>query len=368
MPKIFLLGGAGIPNYGDELIAEGWLKWYVQEMGVSPDQITLSGSSAPVLSSLFEPSYKGCSFDDSLKRLRFEIMPCTFFEAVRIGYEYPSKHSNHAISALKNALDADILHLHGGGYLNEKWPSHGLLLGLLAGVSRITGARLIGTGLGIGPLAKPSETDSTIMSEVLSQFDAIEVRDSASMALFGAHDDSITQGTDDSFLHKITCERNSGSALHISSFRGRTGDLICQRLDPSLAAKFDRLIFWSCLSTDALLYVKIAERFPKAEIYDTGRLLEAVPLHDADFMITERFHPHLVGARLGMRGIYRSSTNYYDVKHGSVVQLGSPFTQERMSRIDLDVALAKRNSLTELDYQLVGEKRHRVLSALDGAI
>jgi hypothetical protein len=48
-------------------------------------------------------------------------------------------------------------------------------------------------------------------------------------------------------------------------------------------------------------------------------------------MVTTRFHPHLLAARIGIPGYYFVDSEYYRVKHSSVVSLGSgflPFTEE----------------------------------------
>ena len=54
-------------------------------------------------------------------------------------------------------------------------------------------------------------------------------------------------------------------------------------------------------------------------------LLGKIPVGVSNYMLTERFHPHLIGARLGFGGAFVSRSGYYDAKHGSVIELGSKF-------------------------------------------
>jgi hypothetical protein len=50
-----------------------------------------------------------------------------------------------------------------------------------------------------------------------------------------------------------------------------------------------------------------------------------LPVSVGDFMLTARFHPHLLAARLGAIGVYTDGGFYYKPKHGSIIRLGSPF-------------------------------------------
>src|SRR5690606_1834970 len=54
-------------------------------------------------------------------------------------------------------------------------------------------------------------------------------------------------------------------------------------------------------------------------------LRKGLPLSPSDFMLTARFHPHLMAARVGMSGYYTVGSAFYGNKHGLVSELGSTF-------------------------------------------
>ena len=75
-------------------------------------------------------------------------------------------------------------------------------------------------------------------------------------------------------------------------------------------------------------------------------------------MITARFHPHLLAARYGATGAYRVDQGYYDVKQGSVVDLGSPFRRIGDAPLaELPAAPPPFNPIVRLDAERVAAKR-----------
>jgi hypothetical protein len=92
---------------------------------------------------------------------------------------------------------------------------------------------------------------------------------------------------------------------------------------------FDRILFWECVpSSDRSIFERVRQSLPRTKLYPIRELVDApLPVSKGDFMLSARFHPHLLGARLGAHGAYIADGEYYDVKHGSAVECGSGFVR-----------------------------------------
>ena len=102
----------------------------------------------------------GVQFSSHVRRARIR-QDSEFFDSVRQGYEFLSQPENrdHPLAGIISGLE--VYHLHGGGYLNNRWPTHGFMVGLGLAATELTGCRLVATGLGLGPLEAP-EADDTL--------------------------------------------------------------------------------------------------------------------------------------------------------------------------------------------------------------
>lgn len=323
--KIFLLGGGGVPNYGDELIIHSWLKWYARDLGLPGRSITVSGSHRTVLQKLFGDAYPGVKFSQRVREARWRP-ETTFYESVSHGYGYLSD-PEHADSPLHRELrGTTVFHLHGGGYLNSKWPTHGFMLGIALWAKENLGCRLVGTGLGLGPMQGP-DADDEVTARAFRAFDILEVRDEWSFDFLKNHDlhDDPVFGYDDAFLQPLHPARRHGSTLHLSLRHDEAGAKISRWIPQRFVESFDHHVFWSCTGQDAGAFVALSKRFPFFELAGNRELLFDLPVSKRDFMIAQRFHPHLVGARLDMQGMFRTGSDYYDIKHRLVTDLGSPF-------------------------------------------
>ena len=107
------------------------------------------------------------------------------------------------------------------------------------------------------------------------------------------------------------------------------------------------------------LFERLAAVCPRAEAIRWQELVRGpIPVRPGDHMVTARFHPHLVAARHGATGAYRIDRGYYDVKQGSVVDLGSPF--RRIGEAPLAELLAAPppfSPIQRLDAERVAAKR-----------
>lgn len=355
--KIFLLGGGGVPNYGDELIIQAWLQWYTQDICLPPGAVTVSGGNRRVLETLFQAKYPGVLFSQSVRDARWRA-GITFYESIEHGYGYLSDPDNAGARLMRELRGTTVFHLHGGGYLNDRWPTHGFMLGVALWAKENLDCKLVGTGLGLGPMPGP-EAHQKIMQQAMQAFDILEVRDGWSHDFIQRnylHSDPI-HGLDDSFVQGIRPQRRRGSTLHLSLRHDEAGGMISRWIPEQFVESFDHHVFWSCAAEDAGAYVQLSKRFPYFEIASTQKLLFDLPVSATDYMVAQRFHPHLVGARLGMQGMFRTGSDYYDIKHGLVTDLGSPFIQGEMSHLKNAKVDFQLSDLARRSPELVGSKR-----------
>ena len=362
--KILLVGGGGVPNYGDELILESWLRWYVDQRGVGGRGIHIEGGHHRVLYSLFQDRYPGVVHSSHIRKARIEPEP-EFFASVAKGYGFMQQHPDHPLTKLIEGLD--VYHLHGGGYLNDRWPTHGFMVGLGLAAKEHTGCRLVGTGLGLGPLAAPT-ADDTLAPKAFGAFDLLEVRDdwSRDYLVNNGLSDTVIRGLDDVFLQPPAAQAWERPTLHLSLRADATGASVAERLTSTFVGGFDRHVFWMGTIRDMIAYEQVSKRFPFFEVRSVHDLMRGFPSGPNDFMITQRFHPHLIGARAGMQGMYSSGSDYYDVKHGSVVELGSPFTALDLDALEGGRPAPVAGTLAARDAELVAQKRATASGIADG--
>lgn len=358
---VLLIGGAGVPNYGDELILASWVAWYT-ERGFRT--LTADGSRVPVLRAVLR-EYPHVALSAAGRAGRFlhpGPYPRDFYDCLRDGYDYLTDRSHDDSALSRQFLDAGVIHLHGGGFLNRQLSTHAFLLGLAWAATERTGCRAVGTGLGWGPLAAETEHDRTVLDAALRAFDFVEVRDEWSRQFLTDVSPAaqIISGLDDAFVRPVAATPRPGSALHVSLQANDTAREIVERLPKGFVNSFDAHYFWLCTSDDAAVYIPLAHKYSSFVPLSWLSLIDEVPVHDTNFMISARFHPHLMGARTGMGGVFVSNSPYYDVKHGSLVDVGSPFTKVGTDDIEglASTSTTRRDVslFSSLDAELVSRK------------
>ncbi|MGJ9425485.1 polysaccharide pyruvyl transferase family protein [Nesterenkonia halotolerans] len=326
-----IIGGGGIPNYGDELIIGNWLKWYVSSHNISSEEITVEAYRSVIVRNLFEDKFPGVNWSHSVKDARLEFRNLDFWGALEKGMDA----ANSSIPAVNKAFTrvnkSSLIHVHGGGYFNGMWPSHAFVLGLVSAAQSSSGAHAVATGLGVGPLEDPSPKQRSLLDRAVEAFDFIEVRDSSSYnflkrSLSRNLSGKIILGLDDAFLYPVESANDHHKTLHLALRDDSAAEKIIERLTSQFIGRFDRHRFWVCHpAADAGAYAKLVKRFRRFEVAGVSELIRDPHLGSQDLLITERFHPHLQAARVGAGGIFSSGSEYYDAKHGSLVDLGSPF-------------------------------------------
>lgn len=345
----YLLGGSGVPNYGDELMAGGWLRYLARK---NPDARVVIDTNVPSISTLLlQPENWKASHVSVVKSLATQNPLEHFWQNFERGYKFFARggFSKYArLSAFDDYLkNTQIFHLFGGGYISDKWPHTGFLLGFAGAAQAEYGFRLVGTGLGITPISAPPPALDKTARRVLNRFQMIELRDQSSAAFISktSGNDNSFHGLDDSFLEPVKPLADQEPALHVSCFMaGRNLDAFIGKLllrEHEIKKKFSSIKFWECAPhRDREAFTKIREAFPEAVLEPLSSLIGRHSFGKEDVMITTRFHPHLIGSRSGIRGYFIAiSGDYYADKHTSVCNLGSnfkPFSQFERRGFNLD--------------------------------
>lgn len=322
VPIYMLVGGGGVPNFGDELIIWKWLDWIRGKAQYPNHKIVLELNHSKVGASLGYNSFRNTFLSSDIAAARAINKSKQFAEMFDRGASFFEKNGEHTRSRrLAERLSRTaVFHLHGGGYLNDYWPFHAFSLGLACAAKDKYGSKTIATGLGLGPFS--SDESIARVRSAAESFEYFEVRDRTSKEIVGQ---SVWQGLDDVFLSPVNFHSIPGSALHISLIGKSDARLMEKTLSNELVSRFDNIYFWICSPQDAQNYAVLGSKFRQILPLTISDLLRSIPVGSSNHMLTERFHPHLIGARLGFSGAFVSRSGYYNAKHGSVVDLGSKF-------------------------------------------
>jgi hypothetical protein len=374
---IYLITGAGEPNFGDELIVLDWIEFYRSQGYKGPIFVDCkSGSGARKL----HGSTENVHFGWFLKALATGDKG-SISDYIRAGRQFVdaalgvSKAEDQSLAANamqrvgkldqpENFSSTRFVHLVGGGYINGNWNNSFSLIGAASQLSKQLGCKAVATGLGMAPLEELRSIDRMSLSRAIADFAYFEVRDDTSAKLLGKNGVKGSQmvvGLDDSFLQPPkTKSEFRGRSLHLALFgrhlEGSNGEKL-MNLIKTAAADYDRVLCWQCNAADEAACASIESQLPNVKrLYNRGLLYNGMPIQSEDSMITSRFHPHLLASRAGISGFYLVHSDFYSVKHQSVVDLGSAF--ERYSAAK-DVALPKNRStrMAEMDPERVRQKK-----------
>lgn len=369
----FLVGGAAVPNYGDELIAKGWIEWYSSAKGLSKSRsLVVQGNHDGVMESFFPAQHPGVVFDSGVSALRWRLRGASFASAVEFGARFFVNPSDDpVVLRVRRMLESSsVFHLFGGGYLNDAWPSHGFSLGLGLAAKRHVGARLVATGLGVGPLH--GDADRLAAQRAFLDFDFVEFRDQVSFDLVGASAGHVV-GLDDAYLQSPRVRPVEGRCLHLALIGDSSDGDLLDALPFSFLEEFDHLCLWLSTANEGVLYSKFGSGHRRVRPYSVWELLDGIPVGSGgNFMLASRYHAHLMGARLGMAGMVCSLSKYYDQKHAAVFRLGSRFASggvEQVAGLDSLAATdaARSVAMADGDLERVRSKRAMAEGILEGA-
>jgi polysaccharide pyruvyl transferase WcaK-like protein len=330
-PVHYLVTCAGLPNFGDELIAATWLRHLA---ATRPDADVVVDCVKPrVAAAHLRGLHPRVQFTNTLWRLigkQFAAGPREAVQAVKqdalryAGLEPPGTARGDA--GLLAA--ADTVHLVGGGYINRLWPQVLGLLSAVAAISERTGARAVMTGQCLWP---PADGCADLVSELACQFDLADVRDEASASLIAAASPSTTG--DDAFLG-TALRRQAGPQAPPRVMVCVQSHLASMPVERLVAFVADTLTAWQVTEVGLLECAPgwddealrlAAARLPVSVRYSLADVLDGgFPADSGQTWISTRFHPHLVAAAMGASGVAVSvERDYYTTKHRSLITAGS---------------------------------------------
>ena len=329
-PAIYLIGTAGNPHYGDEVITAGWLRYYADRFPQAevwldtprPGQTAvLHGGSHPHLrcvDTLFHACWNAPSDEPA---------ECVAFGATVL--DEPGRLPREA-SGIGAALRADVVHVLGGGYINAIWPRHLALLGAAARIAERSGARTAITGADLMPVTSEGRA---AVGDVLSRFDVVDVRDGESHAILVDAVPTLTQTGDDAFLdlqrQPIDRRTRARTVVEIQS------DLLDVPLD-SLAEQTllllqhwgvdqDEVLLLESLPPNDFAVLRLLEpHLPRITLKPFELLWrEGLPLAANQRWVTTRFHSHLMAAAAGAWGVALAGSPTIANQHRSLIEMGS---------------------------------------------
>jgi hypothetical protein len=336
--EFVLIGGAGAPNYGDELIVHGWIKYLEQKKinskvyffeNIASNMKKLHGAGTAPVELIFK--------DDLVKIAKNVQKKLTFWEQVIRGYRFIEKqgfkiYDEYDLSVFERA---ESVHLHGGGYLNNYDPEKGFYIGLAAAVNKQFGTKILATGIGFGPVEAIPARYKSLLSEIFARFSRFELRDVDNYRALsrGLDSNCFAYGLDDCYLlqiNDIVKPSTDGKRRLFLSFINYNVGKVTEAFWNSLreySSQFDEVLFFESYPwEDANVFKQVAPNVPN---------LRLVPVKDSipngivagvnDVVITSRFHVHFVFSRFGCKGFYSKDSKYYDIKHQSILDRGSNF-------------------------------------------
>ncbi|MCF7645051.1 polysaccharide pyruvyl transferase family protein [Bacillus subtilis] len=342
MARYLLVGALGGPNFGDELILLTWINIIRQRD--SSAEIYCDGYNLFNLKELVGDLADVVSQDESLWNV------CKILDVNNSGnyWNYINKKTkentnfNIIIDCLAGLRERKIdqIHFVGGGYLNALWQSNYMLVAMSCLLSRLTGARLIATGLGLTPT---NVHDLPGLQQLLKSFDLVDVRDESSYNLLNDMDiDSLTYTGDDVLLVlsddynirplQYIAKKSLVLCLQNDLF---DGDGIAKRIFTPRVIKLlheyavTNIVFVMAMNADVsertanLKSELINENFHVSTIDPFELLKNGFPISEDGLIITSRYHPHFLSALTGMAGVAITSMPYYDIKHEAVRTMGS---------------------------------------------
>ena len=333
-PKIYLIGTSGHPNYGDELIAWTWSAHYATRFpradiwidSPRPGQTAVLmggvGQRVRCTDTLFHACWNTPSSE-----------PGAVIDFGRQVIRNPGLIPRE-VSGVAVLENADLIHIVGGGYINDQWPRHLALVSAAAEAAAKSGAALALTGAGLTPLSSPAWEPLT---DALSAFDVVDVRDEESAEALTEFGQDVSCTADDVFLALDDVPRSSGwdgaTALclqndHLTIERPALLDYAARTIR-AWGRTDEPLVMVECLPPGDLFgWDKLKAEFPQLELVPFDRLWrEGFPGGTGMRWISTRFHPHLLGSFSGAQGVALAlGGGYYDTKHSSLTKIGSAWT------------------------------------------
>lgn len=351
MPRHFLIGALGGPNFGDEAIFSAWVR-AIRKKNPSAE-LFCDGYNLTNLMRYAKGMAEVVDFKESLWAFSSSLGAGDRGTSIWTYIKNELKKEN-VINDFINRLNLlnekkfNNIHIIGGGYFNDIWPANYVILLFAKMLSWKTNAKVVASGLGLTP-TNPKDING--LRSLLSTFDYVDVRDRESYdLLFGFDDDNLFYSGDDALIHLM--QRNTYFPLKIIGepilticiqndlYPGNTisSEILTDKLLKILAKnKIKKIVYAVALPGDidgppTMCIDRLNTSGFTVETKMPFELLEdGFPVSPNGLVITSRYHPHFFSALSGIKGIALTSDPYYTTKHKAVELMGSdwPLIQGR---------------------------------------
>lgn len=324
---IYLIAPSGNPNFGDEFIAASWLKYLAKTQPETP--VYLDCPQPGLAQSLFSALHPKLRVTNTLWRAMGDAAGLPLDEqGPRVTRLVKNLGSPLYDLGLLQLRQAKSLHLLGGGYINGLWPQHYSLIDGMRAVRELTGARLFATGLGLMPDHPDPRVDA---HSLFRDFEYASARDMGSSRTF-----ALTPGIDDAYLgvvEEIGRNTLADASLCICIQSDTTDDgfvdfAVGMARDAIKRAQDEnRSVFYfeAIPGGDRVVFDRLEGLIPESNFIPFTQVWSAgLPLSPNQTWLTTRFHFHLLASAAGASGeVIGAKKGYYDVKHQSLIDLGS---------------------------------------------
>ena len=309
-PIIYLVGTSGTPNYGDELITAGWLRYYAETLPETdvwvetprPGQSAILHGGIHPRARFVDTLFHGCWIAPS------EEVPDLIAFGDRVAGE-PGLLPREA-TGVEEFSRVALVHVMGGAYINALWPRHVMLLSAAASIARTNRVPAVLTGAALTPLP-PSGNDA--VAKLITEFDVVDVRDKASEQWLSPLIPHLTNTGDDALLfagdgrfdqrspHKILIAVQNDM---LTEPLERIADYIVRTVKAWGAEQARITLVESMPPDDIAVASLLGEQLPNIDVLPFSYLWRNhFPAAPRARWITTRYHAHLMGALAGGWGV-----------------------------------------------------------------
>lgn len=368
-PRVhYVMGEAGYPNYGDELIAREWVKYLAM---IDPDTPVVfdclcAGPAAAVLyechpriSVVDTTAQLGLIAHDMLLREMNEqrsddeprasdedLTAAQVAERITAALDAEGEAARYAAGLRIITRHSRDVHVIGGGYLNSMWEGNLARL-IVPQWAQAHGIPAIVSGVGLEPLASK---DYDFCANVARTITAFSCRDQPSRTDIDPDGQYTTLAADDCFVNGL-----EGVYVPQDQWANLPDIMTCSQTDlvadkrVLLDAMMRILEAWhvpqgtaigvvECIPYDSMdMLACLREHGYEPRLFPLQDLLEqGFPARPGQTWLSTRYHLHLLASAMGCKGTFIVvKPDYYGTKHEAVLRMGSRWTSYALDSVTI---------------------------------
>lgn len=135
----YLIGGSGIPNYGDELITTLWIEYLRRLSPGLKNEIVVDVRNIKPCLDIYE-QHQNVTFTNVIHKLASLKKEGDVYYHIKRGYNFISNGGLNKYPQLKDFCSLlprlKTFHIFGGGFINSRWPNAGFYIGFGAALKK----------------------------------------------------------------------------------------------------------------------------------------------------------------------------------------------------------------------------------------